>query len=191
MDSGTSRLGSRYWRNQHHLFSECAQATLWIEVTLTHLVLLLRLVWFWNFIFLVWVHCIFTVPAAMWISECKAHVLSTASWVMVTAHDTCLNFQGVADLSLLNEYVRLANLRGVWKNCTVVMVDLKNVINFRLLRMFLDIACCPWFNQIFNQNSSMLFAEVLSLCLRQRQMWRVVSRARLKLSCKHQKAYEF
>jgi len=32
---------------------------------------------------------------------------------MVNAHDTCLNFQDVADLSFLNSYVRLAKLRGI------------------------------------------------------------------------------
>jgi hypothetical protein len=55
---------------------------------------------------------------------------------MVNAHNTCFHFQ-VADLRFLNNYVSLAKLRGVRKNCTVVMGDFqRNVINFRLLRIF-------------------------------------------------------
>jgi hypothetical protein len=43
----------------------------------------------------------------------------------------------VVDLRFLNNYVSLAKLRGVRKKCTVVMGDFqRNVINFRLLRIF-------------------------------------------------------
>jgi len=98
-------------------------------------------------------YCLFEFIAfSRWLLQCESVYVRLMYYPLLVVHGECtwqcLNFQGVADLSLLNSYVRLAKLRGVWKNCSVVMVDFqRNVINFCLPRIFLHIACCPWFNR--------------------------------------------
>jgi hypothetical protein len=71
--------------------------------------------------------------------QCESSNVRLMYYPLLVVHGECisLNFLGVPDLSFLNKNVRLAYLRGVWKNCTVVLVGFqRNLTNFRLLRFF-------------------------------------------------------